>query len=213
MSEQLNVKYLYCDSLQKADSTEAVRLNDLVAKLQEENLQLKKRVAYVRITLWNVNSKILFRIYVNRVFAVREESDTFWPVVFSSQVENLNAKWQKYDSSREEYVRGLCQRLKESTVLVAGSPAAGPALIGHGLGLASSSSGLLQQEITRLNNLLEDKMRDCERLAGEKDEIAKRDQERIQMLEQQVSNSPPSSCISFKRDATINTLKCYLHSY
>ncbi|KAL2097478.1 hypothetical protein ACEWY4_006685 [Coilia grayii] len=132
---------------EKADSTEAVRLNDLVAKLQEENLQLKKRVAYV---------------------------------------ENLNAKWQKYDSSREEYVRGLCQRLKESTVLVAGSPAAGPALIGHGLGLASSSSGLLQQEITRLNNLLEDKMRDCERLAGEKDEIAKRDQERIQMLEQQV---------------------------
>lgn len=106
------------------------------------------------------------------------------------QVENLNAKWQKYDSSREEYVRGLCQRLKESTVVVAGSPA-GQVLMGPGLGLVPGGSGLVQHEITRLNNLLEEKMRDCERLAAERDDIAKRDQERIQMLEQQVSNSLP----------------------
>ncbi|XP_063076335.1 TNFAIP3-interacting protein 2 [Engraulis encrasicolus] len=132
---------------QKEESAEAARLNDLVVKLQEENQQLKKRVAYV---------------------------------------ENLNAKWQKYDSSREEYVRGLCQRLKESTLLVAGSPATRPGLIGHGLGLASAGPGLFQQEISRLNNLLEEKMRDCERLAREKDDVLQRDQERTQMLEQQV---------------------------
>ncbi|KAJ8262220.1 hypothetical protein GJAV_G00163950 [Gymnothorax javanicus] len=36
-------------------------------------------------------------------------------------VESLNAKWQKYDLSREEYVKGLCQRLKGSTPLEGGS--------------------------------------------------------------------------------------------
>ncbi|KAG5286432.1 hypothetical protein AALO_G00014800 [Alosa alosa] len=136
------------DVSEKVDSTEGAGLNELVDKLQEENQQLKKRVAYV---------------------------------------ESLNAKWQKYDSSREEYVRGLCQRLKESSVLVTGSPeAAGPVLMGPGLGLVPGGSGLLQQEIARLNNLLEEKMSDCKRLVRERDDIAKRDQERIQMLEQQV---------------------------
>lgn len=53
-------------------------------------------------------------------------------------------------------------------------------------GLGSISTGLLHQEITRLNGLLEEKMSECARLGMEVDEIRRRDQERIQTLEQQV---------------------------
>ncbi|XP_071770587.1 TNFAIP3-interacting protein 2 [Centroberyx gerrardi] len=107
-------------------------------------------------------------------------------------VEGLNAKWQKYDSSREEYVRGLCQRLKETGALAVSSsgpggagpePRPGPGL---GSGLGPVSSGLLHQEISRLNGLLEEKMSECVRLGREQEEIRRRDQERIQTLEQQV---------------------------
>uniref|UniRef100_A0A3Q0SEP6 TNFAIP3 interacting protein 2 n=1 Tax=Amphilophus citrinellus TaxID=61819 RepID=A0A3Q0SEP6_AMPCI len=89
-------------------------------------------------------------------------------------VQNLNSQWQKYDSSREDYIKGLCQRLKEST--------------GQGLMPVTSSvnSGLLHQEISRLNNLLEDKMRECARLVRENEEIRRQDNDRIQTLEQQV---------------------------
>ncbi|XP_041729657.2 TNFAIP3-interacting protein 2 [Coregonus clupeaformis] len=144
-----------------SDSTEAGRVDTLVNKLQEENQQLKQRVAYV---------------------------------------EGLNSKWQKYDSSREGYVRGLCLRLNEYSALAAASspaPGVGPRLgpgptqepgaglgLFHGLDLANA--GLLQQEIARLNGLLEEKMRDCGRLGREMDESRRRYQERIQMLEQQV---------------------------
>ncbi|KPP70033.1 hypothetical protein Z043_111170 [Scleropages formosus] len=88
-------------------------------------------------------------------------------------VESLNAKWQKYDSSREEYVKALCLKLKEV------SPQAA-------LGLAPANGGLLQQEIARLNRLLEEKMADCSRLSRELEEVRREDHERIQMLEQQV---------------------------
>ncbi|XP_040000768.1 TNFAIP3-interacting protein 2 [Xiphias gladius] len=89
-------------------------------------------------------------------------------------VQGLNSQWQKYDSSREDYIRGLCQRLKETT--------------GQGLmpGMGSVSSGLLHQEISRLNGLLEDKMSECARLGREVEEIRRQDQECIQTLEQQV---------------------------
>ncbi|XP_042279017.1 TNFAIP3-interacting protein 2 isoform X2 [Thunnus albacares] len=89
-------------------------------------------------------------------------------------VQGLNSQWQKYDSSREDYIRGLCQRLKETT--------------GQGLmpGLGSVNTGLLHQEISRLNGLLEDKMSECARLGREVEEIRRHDQERIQTLEQQV---------------------------
>uniref|UniRef100_A0A4W5R2S9 TNFAIP3 interacting protein 2 n=1 Tax=Hucho hucho TaxID=62062 RepID=A0A4W5R2S9_9TELE len=111
-----------------SDSTEAGRGDTLVSKLQEENQQLKRRVAYV---------------------------------------EGLNSKWQKYDSSREEFVRSLCQRLNESSALAAASspaPGVGPRLgpgptqepgAGLGLlpGLASANAGFLQQEIDRLTPL------------------------------------------------------------
>ncbi|XP_064783583.1 TNFAIP3-interacting protein 2-like [Oncorhynchus masou masou] len=144
-----------------SDNTEAGRGDTLVSKLQEENQQLKQRVAYV---------------------------------------EGLNSKWQKYDSSREEFVRSLCQRLNESSALAAASspaPGVGPRLgprptqePGAGLGLlpelASANAGLLQQEIARLNGLLEEKMRDCGRLGRQLDENRRRYQDSIQTLEQQV---------------------------
>ncbi|XP_070781379.1 TNFAIP3-interacting protein 2 [Enoplosus armatus] len=89
-------------------------------------------------------------------------------------VQGLNSQWQKYNSSREDYIRGLCQRPKETT--------------GQGLmpGLGSVSTGLLHHEISRLNGLLEEKISECEQLGGEMDEIRRHDQERIQTLEQQV---------------------------
>ncbi|KAK9981161.1 hypothetical protein ABG768_000722 [Culter alburnus] len=122
------------------DSPEVPHLNVIINKLEEENDQLKKRVAYV---------------------------------------ESLNSKWQKYDSSREEYVRGLCQKLKESN----GLASAGPTLTQT---QAAGSKALIQQEIARLNGLLQDKMMECERLSRERDDNTRRDHERIQMLEQQV---------------------------
>lgn len=147
------------DELKKEGAKEMTESSEeLVSKLQEQNRQLRQRVNYV---------------------------------------EGLNAKWQRYDSSREEYVRGLCQRLNESNALAPTSPSPvegprprprqGP---GAGLGLMTTSGlpspGLLQTEIARLNGLLEEKMRDCGRLGRELEDIKRADQERIQMLEQQV---------------------------
>ncbi|XP_036407448.1 TNFAIP3-interacting protein 2-like [Megalops cyprinoides] len=86
-------------------------------------------------------------------------------------VESLNAKWQKYDLSREDYVKGLCQRLKEVNV-----PAE----------LRPANAGMLQQEILRLNRQLEEKMRDCAKLGRELEDVRRKDKEHIQMLEQQV---------------------------
>ncbi|XP_062333331.1 TNFAIP3-interacting protein 2 [Osmerus eperlanus] len=110
-----------------------------------------------------------------------------------AHVEALNAKWQKYDASREEYVRGLCQRLKEFSAQATSStsPVEGPGPrpgSGSGLvpGLASPSSGLLQKEIARLNGLLEEKMRDCGRLGRDLEGMRRKNQECIQTLEQQV---------------------------
>lgn len=118
-----------------SESSDMSGVNTQIRQLQEENQQLKQRVAYVQ---------------------------------------GLNSQWQKYDSSREDYIRGLCQRLKETS--------------GQGLmpGLGSVSAGLLHHEISRLNGLLEEKMSECERLDRGVEEMRRRDQERIQTLEQQV---------------------------
>ncbi|XP_036969856.1 TNFAIP3-interacting protein 2 isoform X1 [Acanthopagrus latus] len=89
-------------------------------------------------------------------------------------VQGLNSQWQKYDASREDYIRGLCQRLKETS-----APGLMPVL-------GSVSTGLLHHEISRLNGLLDEKMTECERLDREVEDIRRRDQERIQTLEQQV---------------------------
>uniref|UniRef100_A0A7N4PX70 TNFAIP3-interacting protein 2 n=1 Tax=Sarcophilus harrisii TaxID=9305 RepID=A0A7N4PX70_SARHA len=93
----------------------------------------------------------------------------------SNKVEDLNAKWQKYDASRDEYVKGLHLQLKELKVLPE-----------QGLPM---SPELMQKEIFRLNKLLEAKMADCLKVKLELEDIKKAkdgDSERIQMLEQQV---------------------------
>uniref|UniRef100_UPI00398EA296 TNFAIP3-interacting protein 2 n=1 Tax=Pristiophorus japonicus TaxID=55135 RepID=UPI00398EA296 len=112
-------------------------------------------------------------------------------------VEDLNAKWQNYDVSREEYVKRLHQQLKELR-----SRAEQPT----GFGLPQAGADILRQEILRLNRLLEEKMKDCGRLAGYRDGLEQaraaaqqlREEleaarvaggavrERMQMLEQQV---------------------------
>ncbi|XP_047431953.1 TNFAIP3-interacting protein 2 isoform X2 [Mugil cephalus] len=56
------------------ESSDSSTVNVQICQLQEENKQLKQRVAYVQ---------------------------------------GLNTQWQKYDSSREEYIRGLYQRLHQ----------------------------------------------------------------------------------------------------
>ncbi|XP_061626598.1 TNFAIP3-interacting protein 2 [Phyllopteryx taeniolatus] len=109
--------------------------NSQIRQLEEENQQLKQRVAYVQ---------------------------------------GLNSQWQRYDASREDYIRGLCQRIKS----VAVTPLV-PSL-------GSAGAALLRQEISRLNGLLQDKLSECARLRGEAREAATKDRERIQMLEQQV---------------------------
>ncbi|KAF1395442.1 hypothetical protein PFLUV_G00011560 [Perca fluviatilis] len=120
------------------EMTESLDMSGVTAQicqLQEENQQLKQRVAYVQ---------------------------------------SLNSQWQKYDSSREDYIRGLCQRLKETS---------GPGLMP---GLGSISTSVLHQEISRLNGLLEEKMSECAQTRREVEEMRRQDQERIQTLEQQV---------------------------
>ncbi|KAM9857506.1 TNFAIP3-interacting protein 2 isoform 2-T2 [Aulostomus maculatus] len=117
------------------DSRDRSSVNSQICQLQEENRQLKQRVAYVQ---------------------------------------GLNSQWQTYDSSREDYIRGLCQRLKDTT--------------GQGLlpRMSSVSTGLLHQEISRLNSLLDDKIAECARLGREVEELGRQGRERIQTLEQQV---------------------------
>lgn len=53
-------------------------------------------------------------------------------------------------------------------------------------GLGSVSTGMLHQEISRLNDLLEEKMSECEQLDRELEDMRRQGQERIQTLEQQV---------------------------
>nr|XP_045375860.1 TNFAIP3-interacting protein 2 isoform X4 [Camelus bactrianus] len=92
-----------------------------------------------------------------------------------THVEDLNAKWQRYDASRDEYVRGLHAQLQG---LQAPHEPETP-----------SPPELMRKEISRLNRQLEEKINDC---AEVKQELAAarrvRDAalERVQMLEQQV---------------------------
>jgi len=103
-------------------------------------------------------------------------------------VETLNAKWQRYDSSREDYVRVLYQRLKEYTTPTP-DPTPTPTPTPTSTSSREAGSGqllLFQQEIARLNRLLADKMDECVRLGREMEESRWRDRERVQTLEQQV---------------------------
>uniref|UniRef100_A0A8C2V6G7 TNFAIP3-interacting protein 2 n=2 Tax=Chinchilla lanigera TaxID=34839 RepID=A0A8C2V6G7_CHILA len=86
-----------------------------------------------------------------------------------AHVEDLNAKWQRYDASRDEYVRGLQVRLR---------------------GLQEPQEPeLMRKEISRLNHQLEARMRDCaeaERALAAARTAQDATLERVQMLEQQI---------------------------
>ncbi|XP_065693104.1 TNFAIP3-interacting protein 2 isoform X1 [Patagioenas fasciata] len=97
-----------------------------------------------------------------------------------AHVEDLNAKWQKYDASRDEYVKRLHLQLKEMKSQLEQQ---------HGLTSAQTNSDLMHKEIFRLNKLLEEKMSECMKTKRELEDVKKAsegDNERIQMLEQQV---------------------------
>ncbi|XP_047423310.1 TNFAIP3-interacting protein 2 isoform X2 [Sciurus carolinensis] len=91
-----------------------------------------------------------------------------------THVEDLNAKWQRYDASRDEYVRGLHVQLR---------------------GLqAPQESEMMRKEISRLNRQLEEKINDCAELLAYKDDFTseradrERAQSRIQELEEKVTS-------------------------
>ncbi|KAM6313551.1 TNFAIP3-interacting protein 2 [Aegotheles albertisi] len=97
-----------------------------------------------------------------------------------THVEDLNAKWQKYDASRDEYVKRLHLQLKEMKSQLEQQ---------HGVTSTQTNSDLMHKEIFRLNKLLEEKMNECIKTKRELEDVKKAsegDNERIQMLEQQV---------------------------
>ncbi|KAM6073242.1 TNFAIP3-interacting protein 2 [Theristicus caerulescens] len=97
-----------------------------------------------------------------------------------AHVEDLNAKWQKYDASRDEYVKRLHLQLKEMKSQLEQQ---------HGVTSAQTNADLMHKEIFRLNKLLEEKMNECIKTKRELEDMKKAsegDNERIQMLEQQV---------------------------
>lgn len=126
---------------------------------------------------------------------VQEENSVLKQKV--TYVEDLNTKWQKYDIGREDHVKRLHLELKELRSQL-GQPA--------GFGAPQASGDMLQQEIARLNGLLEEKLKECQCLAGCRDGLDKErtvshqlrkqlndlqavgrlTRERVQMLEQQV---------------------------
>ncbi|XP_035941599.1 TNFAIP3-interacting protein 2 isoform X1 [Halichoerus grypus] len=92
-----------------------------------------------------------------------------------THVEDLNAKWQRYDASRDEYVRGLHAQLQG--LQAPPEPE------------RSSCPELMRKEISRLNRQLEEKMGVC--AAARRELAAVRGAhdaalERVQMLEQQI---------------------------
>ncbi|KAM6346312.1 TNFAIP3-interacting protein 2 [Podargus strigoides] len=97
-----------------------------------------------------------------------------------AHVEDLNAKWQKYDASRDEYVKRLHLQLKDMKSQLEQQ---------HGGTSAQTNSDLMHKEIFRLNKLLEEKLNECIKTKRELEDVKKAsegDNERIQMLEQQV---------------------------
>ncbi|KAK1791242.1 hypothetical protein P4O66_013149 [Electrophorus voltai] len=147
-------------SLAERDRVQATR-DVLCSSLVEEVDQLRGQLgATVRVC-----QELLGRLEKSRTPGAEDNAHAV-------EVENLNSKWQKYDQSREQYVKGLCEKLRE------------PSGLAQAQGQATEA--LLQEEIGRLNGLLQEKMLQCERMSTERDEREPRDQERIQMLEQQV---------------------------
>ncbi|XP_026959711.1 TNFAIP3-interacting protein 2 isoform X7 [Sagmatias obliquidens] len=96
-----------------------------------------------------------------------------------THVEDLNAKWQRYDASRDEYVRGLHAQLRGLQAPLEPERPSPPEL--------------MRKEISRLNTQLEEKINDCAEARRELEAVRRaRDAalERVQMLEQQVPPTP-----------------------
>ncbi|XP_049565228.1 TNFAIP3-interacting protein 2 isoform X3 [Orcinus orca] len=92
-----------------------------------------------------------------------------------THVEDLNAKWQRYDASRDEYVRGLHAQLRGLQAPLEPERPSPPEL--------------MRKEISRLNTQLEEKINDCAEARRELEATRRaRDAalERVQMLEQQI---------------------------
>ncbi|XP_019806885.1 TNFAIP3-interacting protein 2 isoform X10 [Tursiops truncatus] len=92
-----------------------------------------------------------------------------------THVEDLNAKWQRYDASRDEYVRGLHAQLRGLQAPLEPERPSPPEL--------------MRKEISRLNTQLEEKINDCAEARRELEAVRRaRDAalERVQMLEQQI---------------------------
>ncbi|XP_039088069.1 TNFAIP3-interacting protein 2 [Hyaena hyaena] len=92
-----------------------------------------------------------------------------------THVEDLNAKWQRYDASRDEYVRGLHAQLQ--------------GLQGPREPERPSPPEMMRKEISRLNRQLEEKINDCAEVKQELTAVRRAHDaalERVQMLEQQI---------------------------
>ncbi|XP_006736622.1 TNFAIP3-interacting protein 2 isoform X1 [Mirounga angustirostris] len=92
-----------------------------------------------------------------------------------THVEDLNAKWQRYDASRDEYVRGLHAQLQG--LQAPPEPE------------RSSCPELMRKEISRLNRQLEEKIGVCAAVRRELAAVRGAHDaalERVQMLEQQI---------------------------
>lgn len=85
---------------------------------------------------------------------------------YPSQVEDLNAKWQRYDASRDEHVRELRAQLRAARA-------------------PEPEVELMRKEIARLNRQLEERISEC---SGASKELAAA-RERAGMLEQQVGRA------------------------
>lgn len=72
-------------------------------------------------------------------------------------------------------------------------------------GLGPVSSGLLHQEISRLNTLLEEKISECEQLDRQLVDIRRHGKERIQTLEQQVGVSLPAFVAGLEKTFFLET--------
>nr|XP_046274122.1 TNFAIP3-interacting protein 2 isoform X2 [Scatophagus argus] len=167
---------VFCTSLEKEADQLRKQLGTTVTVCQELLARLEKGKKGgeegVEVVAQQQNAKEGSESFDTQIRHLQEENEQLKQRV--AYVQGLNSQWQKYDSSREDYIKGLCQRLKETS--------------GQGLmpALGTVNSGLLHQEISRLNGLLQEKMDECEQLDREVEDIRKRSQDRIQTLEQQV---------------------------
>lgn len=130
----------------------------------------------VSVSPWDRASEAIC-IYGEELSSVLLLTESFPALAASPQVEDLNAKWQRYDASRDEYVRGLHAQMQG---LRAPPEPTRP-----------SCPELMRKEISRLNRQLEEKIRVCVDVRRELVAVrGARDAalERVQMLEQQVSD-------------------------